>query len=82
MEKKKEQNIKKSAEDMESIRLKYNAKILGLIWDIAIEYPDLRFCQIMSILGYDFSQDRFNEESYSTYAKMLSEQTLLTKNKL
>ena len=46
----------------------WNWKIIVLIWCLIYKYPDLRFCQILSIL--DLDRDRFYEEPDETYSKL------------
>jgi hypothetical protein len=46
-------------------RFKYNILILFKLLKEVIVYPDLRFCQILSILKLD--SDRFYEEPNVTY---------------
>ena len=45
-----------------------NLNILQDIKFIIEQYPELRFCQILSILGLD--KDKFNEESVVTLNKV------------
>ena len=61
-----------SFDDKYKLRLWSNEKILELIGKFAKENPDLRFWQIMSILGYETNPDKFYEESYDTYQQMIS----------
>ena len=58
-------------------RKKYNHKCLELLKQIIDKNPDMRFAQIISILG--FEKDRFNEESVDTYH--LIKQTNIYKNR-
>jgi hypothetical protein len=53
------------------LRLWSNKKILEFLADFAEKNPDLRFWQIMSIFGYETNPDRFYEESYDTYRKLI-----------
>ena len=45
-------------------RFQHNILMLFKLLKIIITYPDLRFCQLISILNLD---SRFNEESEVTY---------------
>jgi hypothetical protein len=45
-----------------------NLNILTDLKFIVEQYPELRFCQILSILGLD--KDKFNEESVVTLNKV------------
>ena len=45
-------------------RKKYNLLIAWDLITIIIKHPELRFCQILTILGLD--KDRFNEEPNET----------------
>jgi len=47
-------------------RLIDNLEITNLINKIICENTQLRFCQIMSILGYELKDDKFYEEPYQT----------------
>lgn len=64
--------MKKEREEICKLRHRLNKKILEYIGNIADKYPELRFCQIMSILGLETKQDRFYEESYDTYQKIIN----------
>ena len=48
-----------------------NLEILSFIHNIVEEYPELRFCQILSILKLD--KDRFYEESSDTLKNIVKE---------
>lgn len=48
----------------------YNAKILSYIGYMLKTYPDLRFTQLLSDIGIDNSNTRYNEEPWITYAKI------------
>lgn len=50
-------------------RQHWNWKIMTLIGRMMYENPDLRFCQVLSILGLD--KDRFYEEPDKTYKELL-----------
>lgn len=49
-------------------RKKYNLLIVWDLISIIIKHPDLRFCQILSILELD--RDRFNEEPDTTLKRI------------
>lgn len=49
-------------------RKKYNLLIVWELMTIIVKYPDLRFCQILSILELD--KDNFNEEPDKTLEKI------------
>jgi len=55
-----------------SNRQKYNICILKLVADMVKQYPDLRFHQILQILGIEKpgDEDLFNEESKVTFEKI------------
>lgn len=64
-------------------RLKNNQEILQILNDTALKYPDMRFIQILWVLGIinkkDFLiEDRFYEESEETLQKIKQKQTELT----
>lgn len=51
----------------------YNREIAKIVSHFIEEYPDLRYCQILSMLGIsENGEDRFNEEPYDTYEKVCS----------
>jgi hypothetical protein len=54
---------------MVSLRKEFNTKILNLLRDKVDQYPELRFCQLLEIMGLNCT-NRFNEESYDTYYKL------------
>ena len=56
-------------------RKSWNWNILILIGRLICKYPELRFCQILSILELD--KDRFYEESDETYDKLLRKASAL-----
>ena len=65
------ETLEKSKESWEKkieVRQEYNLKCLELIRDIVLANPDLRFTQIIFILG--LAEDRFYEESIDTYGKL------------
>jgi len=49
-------------------RQHWNFKIIILLGRIIAKYPELRFCQILSILGLD--KDNFYEEPDETWKKI------------
>lgn len=49
-------------------RQHWNFKIIILLGRIITKYPELRFCQILSILGLD--KDNFYEEPDETWKKI------------
>ena len=55
----------KSDSNKVSGRQEYNLKCLDVIKEMIMNNPDLRFCQILNILGLD--HDRFYEEPKKTY---------------
>lgn len=57
-------NIDKEIEQKLKLRQKANKEILGIIENLVENNSQLRFCQILTILGLD--SDRFNEESVDT----------------
>jgi len=46
----------------------YNGKILGTLYSILDKHPDLRFCQLLSIL--DLDKDNFYEEPDKTLQRI------------
>lgn len=50
------------------LRQESNQEILSILKNIVDNEPDMRFCQILSVLG--FGDDRFNEESVTTLKKI------------
>lgn len=48
----------------------YNEKVLSYIRYVMNTYPDLRFIQLLSDLGLDNINTRYNEEPWITYAKI------------
>ena len=47
----------------------YNGKILEALFDVLSKHPELRFCQLLTIL--DLDKDRFYEEPDKTYRKII-----------
>lgn len=54
-------------------RRKYNLKIVVELIKIIVRNPELRFCQILSILELD--KDNFYEEPDKTWKKVLENRT-------
>ena len=64
-----EKDLKKVDKEIEQklkLRQKANKEILGIIENLVENNSQLRFCQILTILGLD--SDRFMEESVDTLA--------------
>ena len=57
-------NVDKEIEQKLKLRQKANKEILSIIENLVNENSQLRFCQILTILGLD--NDRFMEESVDT----------------
>lgn len=57
-------NVDKEIEQKLKLRQKANKEILGIIEKLVNDNSQLRFCQILTILGLD--SDRFMEESVDT----------------
>lgn len=54
-------------------RKKYNLLIVWKLMTIIVKHPNLRFCQILSILELD--KDNFYEEPDKTWKKVLENRT-------
>ena len=61
-------NVDKEIEQKLKLRQKANKEILNIIENIVNDNSQLRFCQILTILGLD--NDNFNEESVDTLARI------------
>ena len=61
-------NVDKEIEQKLKLRQKANKEILGIIEKLVNDNSQLRFCQILTILGLD--NDNFNEESVDTLARI------------
>lgn len=61
-------NVDKEIENKLKLRQKANKEILGIIEKLVNDNSQLRFCQILTILGLD--SDRFMEESVDTLARI------------
>lgn len=59
-------NVDKEIEQKLKLRQKANKEILSIIEKLVNDNSQLRFCQILTILGLD--SDRFMEESVDTLA--------------
>jgi hypothetical protein len=59
-------NVDKEIEQKLKLRQKANKEIIGIIEKLVNDNSQLRFCQILTILGLD--SDRFMEESVDTLA--------------
>lgn len=59
-------NVDNEIEQKLKLRRKANKEILGIIEKLVNDNSQLRFCQILTILGLD--SDRFMEESVDTLA--------------
>jgi hypothetical protein len=57
-------NVDKEIEQKLKLRQKANKEIIGIIEKLVNDNSQLRFCQILTILGLD--SDRFMEESVDT----------------
>ena len=64
--------------ELKDERMFYNGQIIATICNILCNHPDLRFCQLLSILHLD--DDHFYEESKTTYCRILSEYNGSTMN--
>jgi hypothetical protein len=73
-------NIFESIKDKIDNRQVSNFGIIILLIKIVKQYPELRFCQILTILNLD--KDRFYEESVDTLKRIDSKVKSLTKFKL
>lgn len=49
-------------------RLYYNGRVLGALFNILVRFPELRFCQLLSILELD--KDNFYEEPDKTLRRI------------
>ena len=58
-----------------------NEDILEILSDFVAAYPEMRFMQILSVLGlsFDESNDRFYEESEETLEKVNEKYGILTR---
>lgn len=66
-----EKDLKKVDKEIEQklkLRQKANKEILGIIENLVENNSQLRFCQILTILGLD--NDKFMEESVDTLARI------------
>ena len=66
-----EKDLKKVDKEIEQklkLRQKANKEILGIIENLVENNSQLRFCQILTILGLD--NDNFNEESVDTLTRI------------
>ena len=61
-------NVDKEIEQKLKLRQKANKEILCIIEKLVNDNSQLRFCQILTILGLD--NDRFMEESVDTLARI------------
>ena len=70
-------DIKKSIDNRKAA----NEDILEILSDFVSAYPEMRFMQILSVLGlsFDESNDRFYEESEDTLEKVNEKYGILTR---
>jgi hypothetical protein len=61
-------NVDKEIENKLKLRQKANKEILGIIEKLVNDNSQLRFCQILTILGLD--NDNFNEEPVDTLTRI------------
>ena len=61
-------NVDKEIEQKLKLRQKANKEILNIIEKLVNDNSQLRFCQILTILGMD--DDKFMEESVDTLARI------------
>lgn len=63
-----QESLKHHKEEIE-LREEYNLKIVEFLKDKVLQYPSLRFCQLLEILELNYP-DKFYEESVETYNKL------------
>lgn len=64
------QDLFKKQKEYVDLREEYNLKIVDFIKDKIIQYPSLRFYQLLEILGLT-EPNKFYEESVETYKKLV-----------
>lgn len=63
------QDLFKKQKEYIDLREEYNLKIIDFIKDKVLQYPSLRFCQLLEILELNYP-NKFYEESVETYNKL------------
>lgn len=66
------QDLFKKQKEYVDLREEYNLKIIDFIKDKIIQYPSLRFYQLLEILGLT-EPNKFYEESVETYKKLIDQ---------
>lgn len=66
------QDLFKKQKEYVDLREEYNLKIIEFIKDKIIQYPSLRFYQLLEILGLT-EPNKFYEESVETYKKLIDQ---------
>lgn len=57
-------------------RKENNSAIVDILHEIVNYNPDLRFCQILDIIGLRLTEDKFYEEPWDTLKRILKNKNL------